>query len=52
MCGINHPDIYTRIDAAMPNKNLHVNKSKDSLLMNRELHQTSYGLFIFVVRLD
>uniref|UniRef100_A0A0D9VLL3 Uncharacterized protein n=1 Tax=Leersia perrieri TaxID=77586 RepID=A0A0D9VLL3_9ORYZ len=40
---------YTLIDDAMRNKKLHVNKLKDSRLLNKQLHRTLYGFIIFEV---
>jgi hypothetical protein len=40
---------YTLIDDAMRNKKLHVNRLKDSRLLNKELHRTLYGFIIFEV---
>lgn len=33
----------------MRNKKLHVNRLKDSRLLNKELHRTLYGFIIFEV---
>ncbi|KAL5211816.1 hypothetical protein ABZP36_022663 [Zizania latifolia] len=43
------PRWYTLIDDAMRNKKLHVNRLKDSRLLNKELHRTLYGFIIFEV---
>ncbi|WVZ73455.1 hypothetical protein U9M48_021758 [Paspalum notatum var. saurae] len=40
---------YSLIDEAMREKKLQVNKLKDARILNRELHQTLYGLIIFEV---